>query len=431
MQTGEGNQGARATSQTNGGQSSFRERIWVVTELYYPEETSTGHVMTGIAEALATDYDVNVLTGQPSYSMRGRRAPRDETHRGVHIRRVAATTLDKNVFVLRLINMITFTFAMLFSVVRSVRRSDLVLVVTNPPSLPFVIAFAAWLRGARALLLVHDVYPDVLLAAGAISGRSFAARLLGVMTRWLYRSVSHIVVIGRDMQELAKARAGDASRITFIPNWADEIEPKPREQVDLLRETRLEGKFVIQYAGNIGVPNDLETLLGAAQRLRENHEIAFLFLGSGSRASWLRQEVARRGIQNVMMVGSRPRTEQNDFLAAADLSVISLRRGMLGVSMPSRTYNTMAAARPILAICEPGSELWLLVNEHRIGWAVEPGAIDQLVAAVTEAQEEPALRTEMGRRARDLAVTRYSRPAVLAQWREFFSSLRRTRDEPI
>jgi glycosyltransferase involved in cell wall biosynthesis len=255
---------------------------------------------------------------------------------------------------------------------------------------------------------------------------STIARILRQATHRLYRSASIIVTIGRDMQSLVrtKAKREENDRIRFIPNWADEdIQPKDRRQVELLRETKLNDRFVIGYAGNIGAPNDFETLLEAAEDLAEHRDVAFLILGSGSREAFVRSEIQGRGLSNVVMVGSRPRSEQSDFLGAADLALISLRRGMVGVSMPSRTYNTMASKRPILAICEPESELWRVVNDERIGWTVAPGDVDALVAAILHARQDLRLCSEMAARARNVALSRYSRTAVLDQWRMLFREL--------
>lgn len=401
-------------------------RLWVVSELYYPEETSTGHFMTAIAEALAERFDVRVLTNQPTYSARGTRALRIERRNGVTIRRCRATTFDKRNLLPRLVNVVTITLSLFLNAVMRVRRGDVVLAVTNPPSLPWMVALACRVRGGTFVLLVHDVYPDGLVAAGLTRPDSFMAKVIRKATTWAYRSARHVVTIGRDMQKLVQARIGDGRRVNFIPNWADdEVEPRLRSQSSLIHELGIAGDFIVEYAGNIGTPNDFDTILAAAERLKDEHGIRFLILGWGSRENWVRSEVEARNLTNVILAGSRPRADQNDFLSAADLAVISLRQGMLGVAMPSRTYNTMASQRPILATCEPDSELWLLINEENIGWAVRPGDVQGFVDAILVARDAVTLRTEMGYRARSSAVTRYSRSRILEEWRRLLGDLDR------
>src|SRR5687767_11229801 len=128
------------------GPDAERPRLWVISELYYPEETSTGYYLTRIAEGLTDKFDVKVISGQPNYSARGTNAPRTEMRNGVEIHRVAGTTLDKNVILFRLINMATLGISVLTKSISRFRSGDRVLVVTNPPSMPFVVAVAALVR---------------------------------------------------------------------------------------------------------------------------------------------------------------------------------------------------------------------------------------------------------------------------------------------
>jgi len=126
-----------------------RPRLWVVAETYYPEEIGTGFFMTGVAEALTDRFEVGAICSQPTYFARGTRAPWREVRHGVQIFRAWGTTFDKNVLPLRLLNLATITIALTATLLRRLRRGDVVFVVTNPPSLPYLARFAAWLRGAR------------------------------------------------------------------------------------------------------------------------------------------------------------------------------------------------------------------------------------------------------------------------------------------
>lgn len=174
-----------------------RRRLWVVSELYYPEETSTGYYLTRIAEGLADAADVRVICGQPNYSRRGIKAAKRERHNGVDIFRVAGTTLNKNVILFRLINMLTLGVTTFFKAIASFGRGDSILVVTTPPSMPFIIASAALLRGAGYTLLIHDNYPEILIAAGKANPRGLFVQILDRLNRWLYKHCERIIVVGR------------------------------------------------------------------------------------------------------------------------------------------------------------------------------------------------------------------------------------------
>ena len=281
-------------------------RVWVASELYYPEETSTGFLLTRIAEGLAERFDVRVICGQPTYAARGRRAPRRERRHGVAIERCWSTTLDKDRLPLRLLNAVTISLSMFLTALVRFGRGDTVLVVTNPPFLPFVITAAARLRGARPALIVHDVYPEVLTAAGLASDRSPVTRLAGALTRALYRSVDRIVVLGRDMHALTRAKlGGGAEKIVTIPNWADlhEVWPSPADGAPMRHAHGLAGKFVAQYAGNMGRTHDLESIVEAAHALAGDARFHFLLLGGGAKSRVVTDGVARHGLRNVTVAG--------------------------------------------------------------------------------------------------------------------------------
>ena len=197
-------------------------RLWVVCEVYYPEKISTGYYLTAIAEGLADDFDVKVLCGQPNYAARGTVAPKHELRNGTEIFRAAGTRLDKNVIPYRVVNMITLGTSMFFKALGHFRRGDQILIVTAPPSLPYTIAPAALIRGASYVPLLHDCYPEILIATKKASPKSLIVKAINICNRWLFKHVSKLIVVGRDIRELMeKKTAGLDIPIDVIPNWAD------------------------------------------------------------------------------------------------------------------------------------------------------------------------------------------------------------------
>ena len=406
---------------TSGDTSPARRRLWVVSELYYPEETSTGYYLTRIAEGLADDFDVKVLCGQPTYSARGTVAPKHEIHNGVEIFRAGGTTLDKNVVVFRLMNMLTLGLSVFATALRMFRRGDRVLVVTTPPSMPFVIAVASLVKGGSYTLLIHDNYPEILVATEKTRPASILFKTMSFFNRWLYKHAAKIIVVGRDMRELLlKKTAGLDIPIATIPNWAEleSVSPAPRAENTLLRELGLSDKLVILYAGNMGHPNDLESIVGAALELRDRPDIHFIFLGAGVKRKWLEKRVSEFRLRNVTILDPRPRSEQRVFLNACDVALVSLVGKMVGVSMPSRTYNILAAGKPILAQAEAGSEIAQVVEEDQAGWTVAPGDASALVKTILEIDRERGLLNSMGESARKSALEKYSLETALQKYRK-------------
>lgn len=392
-------------------EDKIKKRLWIVTELYYPEMTSTGYYLTRVAEGLADDFDVRVLCGQPNYSARGVVAPKHEVHNGVEIFRAFGTTLDKNVIVFRLINMMTLSLSVFFKALANFKKGDQVMVVTTPPSMPFITAFASLIRGAGHVLLIHDNYPEILIAVEKAKENSLFVKTLNFFNRWLYKYAAKIIVVGRDMKELvAKKTQGLDIPITIIPNWAEleTVSPAPRDQNELLDELGLSDKFVFLYAGNMGHPNDLESIVWCAENLRGREEFHFIFLGAGVKKGWLLREIAGKELTNITVLDPKPRSEQAVFLNACDVALVSLVKRMWGVSMPSRTYNILAAGKPILALTEPGSELAQVIADDNVGWVVPPCEPEKLSAAIEEIYSKRDDLAEMGERARNAGVTKYS-----------------------
>jgi glycosyltransferase involved in cell wall biosynthesis len=398
-----------------------KRTLWILTEVYYPEEISTGYYLTSIAECLTTEWNVKVLTGQPRHMARGLRAPKRETRNRVEIHRLWGTVLDKNILVFRLVNMLTIGLSTFFASVRRFRRGDKVLVVTAPPSLPFTTTIAAMIRGTGLTLLVQDSYPEILVAVGAARADSRFVQAVHLLNRWVYKYAEKVIVMGRDMHELfTKKTAGLDLTVVTIPNWADlaAIRPTPRETNELLVKLGIADKFVLLYAGNIGHPTDVETIIECAAGLRDRPDIHFLFIGNGSKKAWLAAQIESFGLENVTLLDYQPRSTQNVFLNACDVGLVALVNGMKGTAMPSRTYNLMAAGKPVLAIAEAGSELAMVIEEDNIGYRTEPGDAAAFKRGVLTLLEDTELRTQMGQRAREAAVAKYSAETACERYRE-------------
>lgn len=397
-----------------------RQTLWVITELYYPEETSTGYYLTRIAEGLSNDFQVKVLCGQPNYFAKGMKAPKRELHKQVEIFRAAGTTLDKNIIIFKLINMLTLGFSILIKALRYFQKGDKILVVTTPPSLPFIAAFTALLKGASYVLLIHDNYPEILIAAKKAKENSFFVNTINFFNRWLYKYASKIIVCGRDMYELVRKKSENLDiPIETIQNWAEleTVEPFPRAENKLLKELQIEDKLVFLYAGNMGYPNDLESIIECAGKLKNDDRFCFVFLGAGVKRKWLEREVEEKALRNVKLLLPKPRSEQNIFLNACDIAIVTLVKKMWGVSMPSRTYNILAAGKPILALTENESEIAQVVNEDKVGWLVPPNEPELLLQKILEIYENRKNFEQMGKNARQSALKKYSLETALEKYK--------------
>lgn len=401
------------------------QRVWVIGEPYAPEENNTAYYLTQTAEGLTQKFDVAVLCGQPAYFSRGIRAPKREMLNNVDVKRCRGTTLDKNVLPFRLLNIFTTGGSMFFNALFRFKKKDKVLVVTGPPTLPFIIAAASLIRRVPYVLLIQDSYPEVLTAVGAIKPDSFFAKSLNLMNKWLYRRAAKIITVGRDMEEVIKNKlTKNPEKVVTIQNWAalEEVSPRRRDENELLKELNLQDKFVLLYAGNMGPAQDVESIIKAAELLQTggNDEIHFLFIGSGGKKKWLDNEIKEKNLKNVTVLPPRSRTDQTNFLNACDITLAPLIKGMKAVAMPSRTYNYLAAGKPVLAIVEEGSEPAIVVEEDQVGWVSPPHEPLILKETILKAYSERDNLEEMSKRARNVAETKYSVETAVRKYLDVF-----------
>lgn len=406
------------------GASNTMNVTWVISGVYYPEEAATAHIVTKIAEGLAEDNTVHVISGPPNYTGKTHQAPLREERNGVLIERCKVPSLDKNKLHLRIVRDFAVSFAIFRKALSKVKQNDAVLVVTNPFPVLFLMTVVSRLKRARLFILVHDVFPENFVAANLVKADSLTVRVLGALSNWVYRHAHKIVVIGRDMGELAKDKLiTGTDRIHVIPNWAetDEIIPQAREKNSLLRNLGLQEKFVVQFAGNLGRVQGVEHLIQAAKRLK-HEDIHFLFIGDGAKKQVIEDGIESGELTNITLLPNRPRSEQNDFLNACDLALISLAPGMLGLGVPSKTYNIMAAGKPVVAVVDAQSEVGLLVKEEGLGWVVPPAEPARLAEAILEARSDCKRLKEMGLRARAVAESKYALPNIIESYRGVLSN---------
>lgn len=399
---------------------------WVISELYYPEQNATGYFLTGIAEALVREgYEVIALCAQPSYNQRGTKAPRLEKRNGVAIRRCWSTTCDPRKIWGRLLNFATTSLSIAWRALWSIRPADKVMVVTNPPLLPFLIRFVCWLKGAKFVLLVHDVYPDVFVPLGVLKSTHPLYKLMSSVNGKLYASADHVVALGRDMAQLVEGKSESKAQVSVIPNWGDieTIQPRQKSENALLERLGLQDKFIVHYSGNHGRTHDLISLIEAAHQLQDQDDIHFLFVGEGSGKA---EAVARANalqLKNVTFHTFVDRSELNTSLNASDLSVVAFKPGMAGISVPSRLYNLMSAGKPILAVVDDRSEVADVIREAGVGSTVSPQSPEKLAREICRLKDHSEARSQMAQNARNEAVKKYSYEAVRRQYRELFDSI--------
>lgn len=403
-----------------------RARLWVVSELYYPSDITTSVFMTGIAEGLAADFEVHVLSGSHGSGKFSRKDMRN----GVTIHRLPSLRWAKGKLLGRAINAVFFAAGIFLQMLFRLRRNDLVLAVTYPETAPITVGLAAQLRGARSVLLVHDVYPEVLAAIGFLRPTSLTYGLLAMVFAAAFRRFDHLVAIGRDMQEILIRKLGtNHPHIALIPNWGDveDIRPIPLRENAFRVELGLENKIVLQFSGNMGRTHDIEAILALAASLRDDPRFHVLIVGQGGKHGRAASFMSEHDLGNMSILPRQPREKLNPMLCASDATIITFVEGMYGLSVPSRLYNVMAAGVPVIALCDPRSELALTLAENEAGWVAAAGCTDLLEAAARNLGTPEGLvdARRRGNNARDAVVAKYTKAKVVECFRALFQDIRR------
>lgn len=382
--------------------------VVVLCPHFAPDTAPTGTVMTGIVDQLvALDHRVHVVTSLPWYRTHaiepgwdGRWVRRESTTWGSVTRVHPFPGGDRRNIVRRAIGFVGFTALAGLQAMRvggSLRRVDAVVAMSPPLTLGLTGRVVAWVRRGRSIFNVQDVFPDAAVETGAISDPRVIAAA-SALERLTYRSADAITVLSEDLHDnvSAKLPADRRAAVHVIPNFVDTDATRPAERLTSYREELGIGdEPVVLYAGNVGFSQSLDLLIAAARELRD---VTFVINGDGSARPAL--EDAAAGLDNVRFHGFVPVERLPELLATGDVHVVPLKAGLGRVSVPSKTYSIMAAARPIVASIDPDTAVPRLLAEADGGIAVPPDDADALVAAIRELVDDPARAAAMGRRGR-------------------------------
>jgi colanic acid biosynthesis glycosyl transferase WcaI len=352
-------------------------KVVVVSQHYPPDPSTTAAIMAAISERVAREREVLVLSGTAGSAAKAAAGKPSVVEVGNWMPGKAA--LFK-----RALAELLFTMRMFIALLMKLRRGDVALTVPAPFMLPYAFAAAAKLRSARSVLIMHDLYPDVLIMAGLLKPDSLPAKAMRGLNALMFRALDAVVIIGRDTEKLLLRYGGmKREKIRFIPNWATLERGVRAVDPDNPYRRRLSAGFIVGLSGNLGFTHDPVIVFEAARLLRDDSDIHFLLSGWGIGFDQLREMQSEARLPNVTLVDRVEDEQLEAFLAAADVWIIPYRRNVAGVSVPSRFYNLLAIGRPVILVSEPDAEAALTVTEHDVGWVVKPGNAGELAKIIS------------------------------------------------
>ena len=323
----------------------------LLLNLYYPPDTSaTAKMAQIVADTLANRHEVTILCGRPSYDPTERRPwhlYQTEQAGNLRVIRVGSTDYPRAQMNKRIFNYLSYVF---LAVPRALLEPcDVILAMTDPPFEGIVGAFVAMLKNKPHVYNIRDLYPDMAVG-GSIVAPGLLARVWEKLHRWALRRATKVVVLGEDMRSRILAKGIDPAGVVVVRDGA-EVSAREASTANLdaavIRAIRGDFKFVLLHAGNLGFYGAWSTLLEGA-RLLAADGVGVVFVGDGAQREKL--QAAARGMPNVRFLPFFPGSKIPSVLAAADAHLITVKRGLEGVVVPSKMYGILAAGKPIVAV---------------------------------------------------------------------------------
>jgi glycosyltransferase involved in cell wall biosynthesis len=389
--------------------------ILILSQYFYPDLSSSGQVMTEIAEDLKLNgQSVRVITGLPNYTNSNHdiNAQKREIFNGVHITRINYLKLSKNSTIGGLLGWFSFGF-MAFIHALKTPNIDSVLIVTNPPILPFLGVFLKKVRGCRFCFLVHDIHPDVAVQIGKSKKDSIMVKIMSFITKTSLKGADRVIALGNDMRERIESKGVRPEKILIIPNWADKSKIFPdTKNNDFAVEHSLAGKFILLYSGNLGLYYNLEDLILVAEKLKDISDLLLLFVGEGGKKAKLIELLETMALKNVKFLPYQSWDRYNQVLNSADIHIVTLSPGMEGISVPSKMYSYMASGKPIAGMISKKSDVGVLIEESDCGFRVDPGDIDGFCENIRMLYDNESERLRLGKNALKEFLESYERKNI-------------------
>jgi glycosyltransferase involved in cell wall biosynthesis len=402
------------------------KRIIFINRFFFPDTSATSQLLCDLAFHLAgRGNDVHVITSRQRYEQPDARLPPLETIEGVTVHRVLTTRFGRSATLGRGFDYLSFYASVWRSVLAIAQDGDILVAMTDPPLLCVVAMQAAKRRRFYLVNWLQDLYPEVATELGVPFVRGATGRGLARLRDRSLQIAAANIAVGDLMADKIGVRGIPSDRIHVIPNWCDDEEIGAVDAADnpLRREWGLHDRFVIGYSGNLGRAHEFDTVLAAAERLRDDRMV-FLFIGGGSKFDELKRHVDSRGLNHLFrFIPYQERALLKYSLSVADVHWVSLKPNLEGLIVPSKFYGIAAAARPIIVIGASDGELAPLVRQNDCGFIVAPGDAAALSDVLLRISSDAEGRAVMGGRARKMLETHFTRRQALARWRDLLDTV--------
>ena len=435
--------------------SSVHKRFLIITQVFTPDPAAVGQYFDEAAQAIAsTGAKVTVLTANRGYDNPNARFTAKEDRDGINIRRLPLSSFGKASIPVRIFAQLSFLIQSILRGLFTPKLTDL-LVSTSPPMAAITAVVIGFFRPKlKVHYWVMDINPDQAVILGAFSPRHPLVLALDWLNRRILKRADSVIALDRFMAARMAAKLQQpktvneqpvANKLTILPPWPmdDYLEVVPHNKNPFRKAQGWEGKFVVMYSGNHSLVHPLDTILNAAEQLKDDPRFIFAFIGGGKgkavvdarinewdsgnlgkyeckdTPSHIQTSPHSNSRPSVVSLPYQPLDQIRYSLSAADLHIVSLGDNMSGIVHPCKIYGALSIGRPVLALGPKQSYLNDIIDGNDIGRSIEHGDVDAAVAALQAAadqrQEE---RVAIGQRAQQVATEKFSREQLVHQFLE-------------
>lgn len=393
-------------------------QLLIMTQFFPPDFAATGQLIEELVQQLGKQQvDVRVFTGQPGYAFAKDKAPVVEQTGRIWVKRSRMTQLFPRRIRGKALNGLLFSIRSIFHLVKRFKQYQVLLVTTAPPFLPVVGYLANLFLGLPYVCLLYDLYPDIAVELKVIKPSHPIIRLWRVVNQKIWRRAAGIIVLSPSMKaQVVNSCPEVADKISVIHSWANE-EIISREKADnwFAQKHRLVDPFVVLYSGNMGRCHDIDTIFETAKQL-QSEPVLFVCIGGGAKRRILQDTITATGLKNFLFLPYQEKAVLPYSLTACDLSLVSVEVGMESLVAPSKLYPSMAAGKPVVAICPPNSYLRPLLEEARGGAAFSNGESQQLAAYIRHLTQNRAEAAKLGALGRQYVKANFTSELISQQY---------------
>ena len=388
--------------------------ILLLNQYYPPDTSATAKMAVQVAEKLAERHQVTVVAGRPSYDP-DEFYPfaflRRDIRNNVTVERVASTAYPRHQMRRRVSNYLSY---LALAVPRALAiHPDIVLAMTDPPVAGIAGAFIARMADRPFVYNIRDLYPDMAIGGDIVQPNRWVDRWEKMHRRALHQA-ARVIVLGDDMRDRIISKGVSPDRVVVVRDGASFPPLLPARNDLVVQKIRCGFPFVALHAGNLGFYGAWDSLLKAAHILR-NENTGLVFVGDGANRAAM--EISAKPLPNVRFLPFFPIEQVPHVMMAGDVHIVTVRRGLEGVVVPSKLYSILAAGRPVLAIAAAESDAVRIVRESGCGISADPDDPAAIAAAIRELRNDQNRLIQMGIRAKETAA-KYARVDELERFVE-------------